>query len=131
MTSLQSLDYPQLPSKEDFYNSLKQSHITDENYAIAQQLWIDRDMQTFRDYLIAYNSADVGPFIEALEKQKAYFREKKIHLFDYVSIPSVTERLLHRNAPSGTWFSTLAKRDEDLYEKFNNALVGGPGITMV
>ena len=128
MTSLDLLDYPDLPPKEAFYNSLKQSHITDEEYEKAQQLWTDCGMQTFRDYLIAYNSNDCRPFVTCLTRQKAYFREKGVHLFDYVSIPGVAEKLLHKNAPPGTWFSTLSKKDEDLYEQFNNALQGGPSI---
>ena len=128
VTSLKLLDYPKLPSKEAFYNSLKQSHITDEAYETAQNLWKDREMKTFKDYLIAYNAADCEPFIEAIQKQKACFREKGLHLFDYVSIPGLTEKLLHKNAPSGTWFSSISKKDADLYEQFNRALQGGPSI---
>ena len=129
VTSLKVLDETQLPSKEDFFNSMKQRHLTDEEYARCQQLWREQGMTTFRDYLIAYNSMDVAPFVQALAEQKRYFqKEEGVHLFDYVSIPAVTERLLHRGAPHGTWFSTLSKQEEDLYEKFNGALQGGPSI---
>ena len=114
MTSLEVLDYPKLPPKEAFYNSLRQSHITDEEYQTAQQLWDECEMCIFRDYLIAYNAIDCEPFIDVLQKQKSYFREKGIHRLDYVSIPGVTEKVLHKNAPSGTLCSTLSKNDEDL-----------------
>ena len=124
--SLEDLKSPQLPSQTQFYNSLKQKACTDEEYAQAKALWHERGMRTFRDYLVAYNASDVLPFIEALEKQKTYFKkEHGIHLFDHVSIPAISDRILQQKTPPGTWFSTLAKRDADLFESFNSALQGG------
>ena len=83
-------------------------------------------MSTFCDHLITYNASDVVPFIEVLEKQKGYFKKEHcIHLFDHVSIAAISDRILQQKTPPGTWFSTLAKRDADLYESFNQALQGG------
>ena len=127
--SLDDLEYPQLPTREQFFNSLKQKECSEEDYAKCVALWHDRGMTKFRDYLEAYNASDVVPFVEALEKQKGYFKEvHQIHLFDHVSLPSVGDRILHKKAPEGTWFSTLANRDADLHESFNRALQGGKTI---
>ena len=129
VTSLDMLDYPHLPSKDDFKNTLKRTELEDADYKICQELWRKENMKTFRDYLIAYNSADVVPFVKAVQKQKDHYQhDKQIHLFDYVSIPGVSTRLLHRDVPKGAWFSVLAKRDKDLYDSFNDALQGGPAI---
>ena len=124
--SLKQLDHPCLPTQDEFFNSLKQKECTDEEYAICTTLWKEHKMTCFRDYLRLYNSMDVLPFVEALEKQRSWFqRERKLHLFDFVSIPGVTDHILHNTAPKGTWFSTISKRDEDLHHSLDRALQGG------
>ena len=126
VTSLDDLEYPHLPTREQFYNALKQKECSEEDYAQCVALWHDRGMTKFRHYLEAYNASDVVPFVEALQKQKDYFKtEHQIHLFDHVSLPSIADRILHRKTPKGTWFSTLAHRDADLHDSFNRALQGG------
>ena len=124
--SLEDLEYPQLPSREQFYNTLKQKECEQSDYDKCVALWHDKGMTKFRHYLEAYNASDVIPFVEALQKQKNYFKEEHgIHLFDHVSLPSIADRILHHKTPHGTWFSTLAHRDADLHDSFNRALQGG------
>ena len=81
---------------------MRQKETSQEDYDKCVTLWRDRGMKTMRDYLIAYNAANVEPFIEAFEKLKAWFKEhENIHLFDYVSIPSVKDRIQHRMRRKG------------------------------
>ena len=37
--SLKKLDYPIFPPKEEFYSRLNDQHISDEDYAHAQEVW--------------------------------------------------------------------------------------------
>ncbi len=75
VTDLDKFDEPQLPSHEAFYSKLNDTNITEEKYAYCQQVWRDYQMITFRDFLIWYNNRDIQPFVEAVKKQFAFFRE--------------------------------------------------------
>ena len=45
---------PYLVEKEHFFNTLTQSHITDEDYNIAKQVWKTFEMRTMKDYCRMY-----------------------------------------------------------------------------
>ena len=60
------LQYPKLPSKQCFYNSLKKQHISEEDYQTCLKVWRKEGMKTFQDFLIWYNNLDVGPFVKAV-----------------------------------------------------------------
>ena len=124
MTSLKKLDATQLPPREQWFNELKQQEMTQENYEKCQKLWEEKRMTTFRDWLILYNSHDVEPFVEAIQGQMNFFIKNKIAMFNYVSVASITDKLLHSETKKGVWFSLLGKKDEDLYRGFQDALVG-------
>ena len=38
---------------------------------------MELNMSTLRDFLVWYNNMDVTPFLEAIEKTFAFYREKK------------------------------------------------------
>jgi len=61
------LNHPTLPSHEAFHSSLKDSNISSEDYEFCQQIWRDKNMSTFQDFLVWYNNLDVGPFVQAVE----------------------------------------------------------------
>lgn len=53
----QSLDYyelPQLVEKHHFFNTLTQTHITDENYTFAKKVWTTFEMNQMKDYCKMY-----------------------------------------------------------------------------
>ena len=81
MDSLEKLQEPCLPPQEAFYSHLKQSGITDDEYQRCKDVWKEKHMNTFRDFLIWYNNLDVVPFLEALDKQSAVFATKGIDMF--------------------------------------------------
>lgn len=49
----------QLPSKRDFYNSLNDTHVSDEAYAHAQSVWWTFKCKTMRDYSDLYMKTDI------------------------------------------------------------------------
>ena len=69
---------------------MKNKNISDEEYNICINAWKDNNMKTFKDFLEWYNSLDVLPFIEAVEKMKTFYKAKKLDLFkDGVSLPGL------------------------------------------
>ena len=66
--SYDKINNTELPSHKCFYNKLKNTNITDEEYKICVNAWKDNNMKTFKDFLEWYNNLDVLPFIEAVEK---------------------------------------------------------------
>ena len=49
----------ELPHQRDFYNDLSKSHITDEDYKRAQDVWSRFDFKTMGDYHDLYLLTDV------------------------------------------------------------------------
>ena len=86
-------------------------------------------MQTFGDWLEYYNNLDVTPFLEALEKMKAFYTNIGVDIFkDAVSLPGVSKQYVLRR--------TLRKRNppelfapgKEAYEMLKAAVVGGPSL---
>ena len=55
----EKLNATELPPKEEFYNILNDSNITDEGYQHAKNVWKVFDMKTFRKYRDKYLETDV------------------------------------------------------------------------
>ncbi len=49
----------ELPSKEKFYDSLREKHISDDDYAHALEVWAEFGCTTLRDYSRLYSLSDV------------------------------------------------------------------------
>jgi hypothetical protein len=82
------LNYPELPSHDLFFNKMKNKNITDEEYNICVNAWKNNNMKTFKDFLEWYNNRDVIPFIQAIEKMKQFYINKRLDIFkDGVSLP--------------------------------------------
>ena len=47
-------DLPYLVEKEHFFNTLTQSHISDDEYSFAKKVWSTFEMQTMNDYCRMY-----------------------------------------------------------------------------
>ena len=56
-------------------------------------------MQTMRDFLVWYNNRDVTPFVEALEKQKAFYKNHQLDMCkDAMSLPNLAEKIMYQIA---------------------------------
>ena len=78
MYSIGKLEGRALPPQEAFYSRLKNEGISDEDYARCQAVWHDNRMKTMRDFLVRYNNRDVVPFLEAIDKQFAFYKQQNI-----------------------------------------------------
>ena len=129
MDSLEKLDHNGLPPHEAFYSSLKNKNIKAEKYELCQRVWSNKNMETFRDFLIWYNNLDVEPFVIAVEKMMTFWRERKIDMFkDGVSVPGLTMKYLFQFPDEQTYFSLFNEQNKDLYDLFRSNNTGGPSI---
>ena len=87
-------------------------------------------MKTMHDFLVWYNNRDVVPFLDAIDKQFAFYKQQNIDMFkDGVSVPGLTllylfnelpfEHLLHCLQPDRTAICTYSSKTN---------IVGGPAI---
>ena len=101
--------------------------LTPNEWEDCQRLFEEKGMQTFADWLRYYNNLDVGPGLEALEKVRTFYTEKRIDILkDAVSIPGVSLHDLIRGAVErGTELWSPGKEE---YEMLESAVVGGPSL---
>ena len=52
--SVTDYSLPHLVSKKEFYNSITSSHITEEKYKLAEEIWEVFYMKCMRDYMEIY-----------------------------------------------------------------------------
>ncbi|KAF4529188.1 hypothetical protein B566_EDAN017653 [Ephemera danica] len=71
LDDLKKLKYTFLPPKEAFKNTLTDEHISDEDYAHAQNVWSVFKCKTLRDYLALYLKADVALLTDVFEEFRA------------------------------------------------------------
>ena len=63
------------PPKSAFRSEFRNTDITDEDYrSKVQHVWEEKGMQTWKDFLIHYNSLDVEPFLKAVNNYEAWFQ---------------------------------------------------------
>lgn len=129
MDSLEKLNYPSLPPHQDFFSSLRNKNISEEEYLYCQQVWHDHDMKTCKDFLVWYNNLDVQPFCDALEKMCQFWKDNNIDMLKQgISIPGVTLTYLFMTLESDIYFSLFDENNKDLYKLFKTNMVGGPSI---
>ena len=129
MDDLLKLDYRPLPPQEAFYSRLKNEGISDKDYALCQVAWCDNGMKTMRDFLVWYNNRDVMPFLQAIDKQFAFYQQHNIDMFkDGISVPGLTLLYLFKDLPLKTYFTVFIKTNSDLHQLVKNNIVGGPAI---
>ena len=118
-----------LPPQAAFFSQLKNEGISDTDYAACQAVWGDNQMTTMRDYLVWYNNRDVTPFLDAIAKQAAFYRDRHIDMFkDGISVPGLSLLHLFNDLPNDTNFVTFNRTNSDLHKLVKDNIVGGPAI---
>lgn len=62
------LDETRLPTREQFYDSLKDSAISEQQYKQAEEVWRKMDCRTLGDYLLVYLFSDVLLLADCFER---------------------------------------------------------------
>ena len=129
MDGIEKLEDRALPPQAAFFSQLKNEGISDTDYAACQAVWGDNQMTTMRDYLIWYNNRDVTPFLDAIAKQAAFYRDRHIDMFkDGISVPGLSLLYLFNNLPPKTFFTVFNQTNSDLHKLVKDNIVGGPAI---
>ena len=129
MDDLQKLEDRVLPPQSAFFSRLKNEGISNDDYARCQAVWRDNGMKTLREYLIWYNNRDVTPFLQAIDKQFAFYRDRDIDMFkDGISVPGLSLLHLFNDLPNDTYFVTFNRTNSDLHQLVKDNIVGGPAI---
>ena len=129
MDGIGKLEDRALPAQAAFYSQLKSEEISDADYARCQAVWHGNQITTMRDYLIWYNNRDVTPFLEAISKQFAFYRDRDIDMFkDGISVPGLSLLHLFNDLPNDTYFTVFNRTNSDLHELVKDNIVGGPAI---
>ena len=86
-------------------------------------------MQTFGDWLEYYNNLDVTPFLETIEKMKAFYTDIGVDIFkDAVSLPGVLMKYILRSTSRDFNAPELYAPGPEAYEMLKAAVVGGPSL---
>ena len=129
MDSIGKLDDRALPPQSAFFSRLTNEGISDEDYARCQSVWRANEMKTLREYLVWYNNRDVTPFLEAIDKQAAFYHDQHIDIFkDGISVPGLTLLYLFNDLPPDTNFVNFNRTNSDLHQLVKDNIVGGPAI---
>jgi G:T-mismatch repair DNA endonuclease (very short patch repair protein) len=129
MDSLEKLNYPELPPQDAFTNKLKATDISNEDYEKCKSIWQEYNMKNMKDWLVYYNNLDVQPFIEALEHQFKFYKDRHMDMFkDGISVPGLTNKYLFDTIPDGSFFALMGENHKDLYKTILKNVVGGPSI---
>ena len=129
MDGIEKLEDRALPPQAAFYSQLKSEEISDADYARCQAVWHDNGMKTMREYLIWYNNRDVIPFLQAIDKQFAFYQQHNIDMFkDGISVPGLSLLHLFNDLPNDTNFVTFNNTNKDAHKLVKDNIVGGPAI---
>ena len=128
--SAAKLDYEGLLPYRCWFSKLKNSFVlTPEEYEECQQTFQEQAMQTFGDWLEYNNNLDVIPFLETLEKMKAFYTNIGVDIFkDAVSLPGVLMQYVLRRTLRGRNAPELYAPGKEAYEMLKAAVVGGPSL---
>ena len=136
VNSLDKLGEKQLPPYETFYSSLKQSNTLEEgrgeqqgrqNYENLRQLWHSQGMTELKDLLIYYNNNDVIPFVKALGRQVAYYRDLNLDMLkDAPTLPGLALKFGMQGLHGV--FHTFHASQSEFVHLVLDSIVGGPSI---
>ena len=119
---IERLNEPHLPSRENFYNFLTQSNITEEQYAFAQKMFNDMECKNIRDYLMCYLRGDVGLLADVQEAHReAIFDEYGLDPAWYPTCPSLSFASMLKATRSS--FACL--QDIELFRLCQKGITGG------
>ena len=128
--SVDKLDYKSLPPYWCWYSQLRNSFaLTPAEYEECKRVFQEKGMQTFGDWLEDYNNLDITPFLETLEKMKAFYTKLGIDIFkDAVSLPGVSMQYILRGTLRGRNPPELHAPTGEAYTMLKGAVVGGPSL---
>ena len=96
-----------------------------ENYQNQQQIWKQKKMTSFKDFLRWYNNKDVVPNLEAMQKMIAFYHDKDIDMLKLgCTLPNYTNLLMQISIHSRKEIKTWKKSEKMLLVVHLSFLLG-------
>ena len=115
-----------LPNKDVFYNSLTDTHLTNEQYYSVQLLWETHNMTSMKDLLKIYNNLDTEGLLLGCLKVQNMFLDKNYFLFkDYISLAQLSLDYAFKICDFPCIEHII---DYELHDQIRKSIVGGPSI---
>ena len=116
------LNDTKLPSKSEFYNTLKDKEVSDEDYEFAQTLFKEARCSTLKDYLELYLRVDVLLLAEVMQNFRGViYKEYGLDPAHMITTPSLAmQAALYHNK-----LSLQLIHDMDTQTLFENSIRGG------
>ena len=90
---------------------------------------LSRCLATLRDFLVWYNNRDVVPFLQAIDRQFAFYQQRGIDMFKQgISVPGLTLLYLFNDLPEKTYFTIFNEKNKDLHHLVKDHVVGGASL---
>ena len=128
ITSVAKLLESCLPPIEDFYSTLTDEDITEEQYKWAQEIWTLCGCKTLSDYHIAYLTVDVALLSDVIENfRNKGFMDKGLDPLNYLSLPGYSmDALLKQRMNKGKKAITLFEdTQQEMYTQCERNIRGG------
>ena len=121
------LEETELPSKDHFYNSLRDSNISDADYDICKKVFELGNCSTLGDYLKIYNKMDVLLLADIfLTWRNSFFSIYGLDISQYLTISSFClDAFLYKESKNNLQIELLNKNHEKLINIINNNIRGG------
>ncbi|GFR66066.1 protein NYNRIN [Elysia marginata] len=108
MSAWECFEETQLPPKEDFYSKLSDAHISDSDYAHAQNIWRTFECRTLGDYTDLYCRADVLLLADVFENfRKTCQKQYKLDPAHYYTSPGLSWDALLKKTESSNCSPTM------------------------
>lgn len=122
---LKQLDEAAPPRHEVFFSKLKNSNISEDEYAEWQKVWEDNKMTVQKKkqkyFLIWYNNKDLVPFMAALEKEVAFYGDWEIAMFkEAISIPGLSLKYLFQTLKQNVMITLCFEKQKELHTTLNS-----------
>ena len=122
LDSEEKLLVTELPPQTAFFDNLTQTHLSDDDYCLAQRAWLEFNCVTFGDYTKAYLRLDIHQLADVFEAFRTLaLTQDKLDPVNYVSLPGLSWDSAFRM--TGTRVELLT--DTRMYEFFESGIRGG------
>ena len=100
------------------------------NYQWLQQQWYPQGWSTLADYLCWYNSLDVSPMTEAIEKMNLFFQQQQIDfLHQAISLPGIAmHHFFNSIHDHSVEFHHFSHHNKEIYKRVKDSIIGGPSV---
>ncbi|CAB3978376.1 Gastrula zinc finger [Paramuricea clavata] len=122
LDDISKLNATELPSRDEFYSSLYESKVKEEDYQRALKVWDHFGMKTMRDYHDLYLETDVLLLADVFENfRKTCLENYKLDPAHYISAPSLSWDAFLKQ--SGEEIELVS--DMDMFQFFEKGMRGG------